>query len=593
MSPEAVVDWEIFKENFKKRFVPPEYIDHKKQEFTQLKQKKMSANEYYRKFTDLSCYDPDTTGNHVEMLRRFKQGTKRKWRTFASAIPCSTYHEFSEILVRMEDSENLYSNSEEDEDKNDNQRKDDMGKCISTQGPRKTENFKRSGVSSSSSSGGFSVTGPRRGGRFTDIMESVREVAVVATLVDSWDIELHNVPRVNRGLSSLLCHLQRRFSRTLDQAVMVRQVVVVLTTIRVMLLPMLPDSISIPRILIFRLGIPKILEVILHILPCQLADLSGIRKVSPDMERLLLTVQDRLGSLARQDRDLLFIVLDYQRLLLWVKEVGVEEVGVVRHYPDVFPDDLHGLPPDRDVEFSIDLLPGTDPISLTPYRMTPAELRELKIQLQELTDKGYYRRFVKDFSMIALPLTKLTRNDVKFEWDKNFEQRFQQLKYCLTHAPVLVLSDDSGNFEIYSDASLNGLGCVLMQHNRVIAYASRQLKIHQRNYPTHDLELAAIVFALKIWRYYLYGEKCKIFTDYKSLQYLFTQHDLNLRQRRWMELLSDCDCTIEYHPGCANVVADALSMKPQGRLNALYACRVPLLADLRAIGVKLEIKERR
>ncbi|KAM2656362.1 hypothetical protein EV1_011880 [Malus domestica] len=166
MSPEAVVDWEIFKENFKKRFVPPEYIDRKKQEFTQLKQKKMSANEYYRKFTDLSRYDPDTTGIHVEMLRRFKQGTKRKWRTFASAIPCTTYHEFFEILVRMEDSENLHSNSEEDEDKNDNQRKDDMGKCISTQGPRKTENFKRSGVSSSSSSRGFSVTGPMRGGRF-------------------------------------------------------------------------------------------------------------------------------------------------------------------------------------------------------------------------------------------------------------------------------------------------------------------------------------------------------------------------------------------------------------------------------------------
>ncbi|KAM2116416.1 hypothetical protein ACFX1R_010106 [Malus domestica] len=195
--------------------------------------------------------------------------------------------------------------------------------------------------------------------------------------------------------------------------------------------------------------------------------------------------------------------------------------------------------------------------------------------------------------MIALPLMKLTKKDVKFEQDENCEQSFQHLKYCLTHAPVLVLPDGSSNFEIYSDASLNGLGCVLMQHNRVIAYASQQLKIHERNYPTHDLELATIVFALKIWRHYLYGEKCKIFTNHKSLQYLFTQHDLNLRQRRWMELLSDYDCTIEYHPGCANVVADALSRKPQGRLNALYACRVPLLVDLRATRVKLELVEQR
>ena len=149
--------------------------------------------------------------------------------------------------------------------------------------------------------------------------------------------------------------------------------------------------------------------------------------------------------------------------------------------------------------------------------------------------------------MIALPLTRLTRKDVKFEWDDKCEQSFQQLKYCLTHAPVLALPDDSGDFEVYSDASLNGLGCVLMQHGRVIAYASQQLKPHELNYPTHDLELAAIIFALKLWRHYLYGEKCKIFTDHKSLQYLFTQKDLNLRQRRWMKLLSDYDCTIDYH----------------------------------------------
>ncbi|CAN6687403.1 unnamed protein product [Malus baccata var. baccata] len=154
-------------QNFKKRFVLLEYIDRKKQEFTYLKQKNMSTHEYYRKFTDLSRYDPDTAGNQVEMFRRFKQGTKRKWWTFASMIPCTIYHEFSEILVRIEDSNNLPSNTEEDEDKNDNQKKDDRGKGIFTQGPRKTQNFKKSGASSSSSSRGFSVTGPKRGGRFT------------------------------------------------------------------------------------------------------------------------------------------------------------------------------------------------------------------------------------------------------------------------------------------------------------------------------------------------------------------------------------------------------------------------------------------
>jgi hypothetical protein len=103
-----------------------------------------------------------------------------------------------------------------------------------------------------------------------------------------------------------------------------------------------------------------------------------------------------------------------------------------------------------------------------------------------------------------------------------------------------------------------------MQQGKVIAYASRQLKNHERNYPTHDLELAAIVFALKIWRHYLYGARCEIYTDHKSLKYIFTQKDLNMRQQRWLELIKDYDCCIFYHPGKENVVADALSKKSQG-----------------------------
>ena len=121
------------------------------------------------------------------------------------------------------------------------------------------------------------------------------------------------------------------------------------------------------------------------------------------------------------------------------------------------------------------------------------------------------------------------------------------------------------------NALLNGLGCVIMQEGKVVAYALRQLKPHERNYPTHDLELAAIVFALKIWRHYLYGEKCFIYTDHKSLKYLTSQRELNLRQRRWMELIKDYDCVINYHPRKANVVANALSRKLIRTLRALNA----------------------
>ena len=130
-----------------------------------------------------------------------------------------------------------------------------------------------------------------------------------------------------------------------------------------------------------------------------------------------------------------------------------------------------------------------------------------------------------------------------------------------------------------------------MQRDRVIAYASRQLKKHEVNYPTHDLELAAVVFALRIWRHYLYGVPCRIFTDHKSLQYLFSQKDLNMRQRRWIELIKDYECTIEYHPCKENVVADALSRKPSSSLAQLKVEYLPMLVELRSMGVSLETVE--
>jgi ribonuclease HI len=177
---------------------------------------------------------------------------------------------------------------------------------------------------------------------------------------------------------------------------------------------------------------------------------------------------------------------------------------------------------------------------------------------------GYYRRFIKGFSSIARPMTELLKKDHKFVWTPKCEGSFQIIKEKLTTAPVLTLPDIHQDFVVFCDASRQGLGCVLMQNKKVIAYASRLLKPHEQNYPTHDLELAAIVHALKIWRHYLIGNKCHIFTDHKSLRYIFTQRDLNLHQRRWLELIKDYDLEIHYHPGKANVVADALSRKPFG-----------------------------
>jgi hypothetical protein len=463
-----------------------------------------------------------------------------------------------------------------------------------------------------------------------------------------------------------------------------------------------------------------------------------------------------------------------QSCALSMTELPLKKIPVVCEYADVFPDELLGMPPDRDIEFTIELQPGTTPISKRPYRMPPTELAELKKQLQELLDKGfirpstspwgcpalfvkkkdeslrlcidyrplnaltiknkyplpridvlfdqlvgakvfsktdlrsgyhqikirasdipktafstryglyeflvmsfgltnalsyfmymmnsvfmpeldkfvvvfiddilvyskneeehaghlhvvlqrlrehhlyaklakcdfwlkeikflghtnsqagiavnpdkvqevmnwkpptivrqiqsflglagYYRRFIPDFSRVAKPITELLKKEAKFVWGQKCKDAFHALRQHLTTAPVLVQPNSSKPFDVYCDASGTGLGCVLMQDNRVIAYASRALRPQEQNYPTHDLQLAAMVHALKRWRHYLMGTYFNIFTDHKSLKFIFTQADLNMRQRRWLELIKDYDLEVHYHPGKANVVADALSRKLQ------------------------------
>ncbi|TYK29713.1 ty3-gypsy retrotransposon protein [Cucumis melo var. makuwa] len=306
-------------------------------------------------------------------------------------------------------------------------------------------------------------------------------------------------------------------------------------------------------------------------------------------------------------------------------DVSLSSEPMVRDYPNVFPEELPGLPPHREVKFAIELEPSTVPISRAPYRMAPAELKELKVQLQELLDKGFirpsvspgvtvknkyplpriddlfdqlqgatvfskinlrsgyhqlrikdtvfmdlmnrvFRKFLDTFVIVFIDDILIyfkaeAEHEEHLRMSKACEDSFQNLEQKLVTAPVLTVPDGSGSFVIYSNACKKGLGCVLMQQSKVVVYASCQLKSHEQNYPTHDLELAAVVFALKIWRHYLYGEKIQIFTDHKSLKYFFTQKELNMRQRRWLELVKDYDCEILYHLGKANVVVDALSRK--------------------------------
>nr|GEV26745.1 putative reverse transcriptase domain-containing protein [Tanacetum cinerariifolium] len=272
------------------------------------------------------------------------------------------------------------------------------------------------------------------------------------------------------------------------------------------------------------------------------------------------------------------------------KEKRLEDALVIRNSPEVFLKEFPGLPPPRQVEFRIDLVPRAAPVARAPYRLAPSEMRELS----DKEEHGKHLKIILDLLKKEILCAKFSKYDfcldfVQFlsrvidrsgvlvdpaklkplriglhqrrQQRREEEEAFQTLKQKLCSAPILALPKGTKDFVVYCDASLKGYGVVLMQRDKVIAYASRQLKVHEENHATHYLELGAIVFALRLWRHYLYGTKCVVFTDHKSLQYIWNQKELNLRQRRWIELLSDYDCEIRYQPGKANVVADALSRR--------------------------------
>ncbi|GJV67437.1 reverse transcriptase domain-containing protein [Tanacetum coccineum] len=339
-----------------------------------------------------------------------------------------------------------------------------------------------------------------------------------------------------------------------------------------------------------------------------------------------------------------------------VNEPKLEDIPVVRKFPGVFPEDLTGLPPSREVEFCIDLIPGAMPVAKSPYRLAPTEMKELSNQLKELQEKDYrelnkltvknryplpriddlfdqlqgsrtrYEHFeftVMPFGLTNAPASKeehevhlklilelLEREKLfgkfskcefwlqevhflghvvnseekykKFDWGDEQENAFQTLNDMLCDAPILALPEGTDDFVVYCDTSNQGFGCVLIHRDKVISYASRQLKIHEKNYTTHDLELGVVVFALKTWRHYLYGTRSVIYTDHKSLQHIFDQKELNMRQRRWIELFSDYDCEIRYHPGKANVVADALSRKERLKPRRARAMSMTIHSSIKA-----------
>nr|XP_016441064.1 PREDICTED: uncharacterized protein LOC107766740 [Nicotiana tabacum] len=309
------------------------------------------------------------------------------------------------------------------------------------------------------------------------------------------------------------------------------------------------------------------------------------------------------------------VMLDFDIIMVHVRDIDKEpmtlqSVPIVNEFPTAFPDELPVIPPEREIDFAIDLLPDTQPISIPPYRMAPAELRELKEQLKDLLDKGFIKPSTSPWGAPVLFVRKkdgslriykvpnafrrstcdpviisyesgilisqkqhlgrafighvITGDGIKVdgqkiedvmtwprplnptEWTEACEQSFQELKKRLTMAPVLTLPDGTEGYV----------------HGKVIAYASRQLRKHEQNYPSHDLELAAVVFALKIWLHYLYGVYIDVFTDHQSFQ--------------WLELLKDYDVDILYHPGKANIVANALSRKSMGSLSHVEADKVKM-----------------
>ncbi|KAA3478082.1 reverse transcriptase [Gossypium australe] len=731
--PKERVTWDFFQTEFRKKYISQRFINSKRKEFLELKQGRMIVSEYERKFVRLSRYARECVSSEAAMCRRFEDGLNEDVKLLVGILEINEFVVLVERACKAEElgKEKCGSQDHFIRDCPETVEKGTVQSarlsCTTARGRPSRVGEGRSGTQRGTTDVAIRSEArvPARAyairareeasspdvitGNFTLFDTSVTALIdpgstysyVCETLVSSKTLPVESTEFVIRVPNPLgRCVLVDKVCK--DCPLMIRDMCF---PADLMLLPF--DEFDI----ILGMDWLTVHDVVVNCrrkaidFRCQSNEI--LRIESADLNGLPVVISSLMARryLRKGCEAYLAYVIDNK-----VSEKKIESIPVVCEYTDVFPEELPGLPPIREVEFGIELVPGTTHISIASYRMVPTELKKLKAQLQELTDRGfarpsffpwgapvlfvkkkdgtlrmcidyrqlnkvtiknkyplpriddlfdqlkgasvfskidlrsgfyqlrvresdipktafrtryghyeflvmsfgltnartvfmdlmnrvfrpyldckcefwldevsflghvisasgirvdpskvsaildwkppqniskirsflglvgYYRRFVKGFSMIAAPMTKLLQKDVKFEWSERCQKSFDQLKTLLTEAPVLVKPDSGKEFIIFSDASLNGLGCVLMQEGKVVAYASRQLKLHERNYLTHDLELAAIVFTLKIWRHYLF------------------------------ELLKDYELVIDYHLGKANVVADALSRNSLRTLRAM------------------------
>ncbi|KAA3477346.1 Retrotransposable element Tf2 [Gossypium australe] len=691
------ITWEFFQEEFRKKYTSQRFIDQKRKEFLELKQGRKTVTEYEREFVRLSKYAREGVSTEAIMCKRFEDGLNEDIRLLVGILELKESVVLVERAYKVEElaKEKKKADIESHDSKKrqlgksfqssskklrDECRGNDRGcfKCGSqdhfirnylemvekdkNQGVRSSNAPSRGRPKKNPRSGASSRRAPRESAVRFEGRALARTYAICAgEEASSLDVitgtfSLHDisiVALIDPGSThSSVC---AKSVSSMNMAV--KSIEIVINVSNPLGKHVLVDKVcrNCPLTIRSRCFSAKLMlfsfdefDVILGMdwliahdvivtcgrkfieMRCENRDILRVESGEPNSLPVVISSVTIEKCARKRCEAYLAFVLNTQE-----SEVKIESVPVVCEYLDVFPEKLLGLPPIREVEFGIELAPGTAPILITSYRMAMTELKELKVQLQELTDKGFevpsyspwgapvlfvkkkdgsmrlcidYRQLNKvtvknkyplpriddlfnqlkgvivfskidlrfgyyqlrfkeqdvpktdfwtrflghivsgdGFSMIATPMTKLLQKDVKFEEIEKCQQSFKKLKALLTEAPILVQPEPGKEFVVYSDASLNGLGCVLMQEGKVIAYVSRQLKSHEKNYPTHDLELAAIVFALKIWRHHLYGEKCRVFTDHKSLKVCVPKDD-ELIRKILHEAYNSC---MSIHPGSA------------------------------------------